>query len=90
MKDVRDKEAIQDGGENMCEGSEGSTNPRRQSVSFTGVLGKFKCDHGDGHEEDSDNMGQFWNLDRGRLMPQARLLNHGAPLVMVCLSVKNS
>lgn len=71
---------MQAGGENTCEGSEGSSNPGDKSISFIGVLGEFECEHDDGHEDSSDNTGQFWNLDPGRLMPQALVLNLCAPL----------
>lgn len=65
---------MQDGGENACEGSEGSSNSGDKSISFIGVLGELEHDHDGGHEEDSDNTGQLWNLDLGRLMPQPSCL----------------
>lgn len=48
---------MQDGGENTCDGSEGSSNPGDKSSSFIGMLGEFECDHNDGREDDNDNAG---------------------------------
>lgn len=71
---------MQDDGKNTYEGSEGSSNPGGLKCLLHKSAGDLECDHDDGYEEDSDNMGKLWNVDPGRRMPQALLLDHRAPL----------